>query len=342
MGSGWPWAFYVAKAARAGEIRGYAIMIPKGKMTGREKKLRISIGRPPEQHDLADRLRAFNFTYKFCASISEERLAEIEIAEAKRILQDAGAADERFRIRTADEYGGNVEWHARRMRYKYEALHMELIRAEGERIIGQQQPRRDLVQVLSGGLHRMERRYYENITNVIGQTTRNYLFSSGSRDALNACLQRSLGGHQQHVNLLLDLRSPDLENSFNRETDIVIVYDGRPKTELHGYHMKLTQLRAIVKYVNVLTYQVYQYIDNMIENNIDWSCVVDGRVLSRIVPPGGRIYRMKYGTSTNKLVLKRVHYAADVPAACGESGFIYKFYTSRRESAMKKRRRSRD
>ena len=211
-----------------------------------------------------------------------------------------------------------------------------------------QQPRGDLVQLLTGSLHQMEAKYYENITDVISQPTRDYLFSSGSRDdlnaSLNACLHRSLGGKQQHVNLLLDLRSPDLQRSFNRDTDIVLIQDGRGAMELSGYVKKLYQLQALVPYVNVLTYMFHQYIDNLVDTKTDWNAVADAQVFSGILPPNGRIYRMKYGTTSNRLELKRVYHSTDIAAACEyQTGFIYRFYEGRRLSAMnKKKRGSRD
>lgn len=340
MKSGWPWGFN-----RSGTT--YCIDIPPRKLSGRSKVLKFGIGRPPEYCDLAECLRALNCSYKLLASVSRARLASIQKEEAIRILQDAGVADERFLIRTADHYGGTSQWHALRSRYRNPALNMASIRAEAERIIAQQQPRGDLVQLLTGGLRQLERNYYGAITDVIDQPTRNYLFSSGSKDdlktSLNACIHHSLGGNQQHVNLLLDLRSPHLQQSFNRDTDIVVIHDGRSAMELvGGYFNRLYQLQSIVPNVNVLTFMFHQYIDNLIDTKTDWCGNVEAQVLSRILPPGGRIHRMKYGTISNRLELKSLYYATDIAAACEyRSGFIWHIYDNRMQSGKSKKRRSR-
>mmetsp|Transcript_30957 Transcript_30957/g.46691 ORF Transcript_30957/g.46691 Transcript_30957/m.46691 type:complete len:208 (-) Transcript_30957:505-1128(-) len=155
-----PWGF-------AHSENNYIIGIDPSKMSGRSKRLNISIGRPPEQSDLADSMRAINVTFKLFASISKERLATIDAVAAKTILQDAGTVDERFRIETAGAYGGPEQWHALRMRFRNEALNMESIRLQGEQIISRQERRGDLAQLLSDGLHQTERIYIAVIQIII-------------------------------------------------------------------------------------------------------------------------------------------------------------------------------
>lgn len=312
--------------------------------------LELSIGRPPEQSDLTDSMRAINVTYKFLASISKERLATIDAGAVKTILQDAGKVDERFRFYSLDEYGGPHQWNALRMRFKNEALNMESIRSLGEKIISRQERRGDLAQLLSGGLHRIERNYTEGILDTIEQPVLQYFFSSGSRTdletSLDDCLHQSLGGNQQYVDLALDLRcSPSVQRHFNRNSDILILQDGRGLSELGGFFVKLYQLKALIPYVNLQTFMAHQYIHNLANTKTaQWNSNVEAEVLSRIVPPGGRIHRLKYGTSTNMLELKRTYSATDIASACSadDKGFIYRYFlnTKRLQEDKKKRTRA--
>eukprot|EP00985_Skeletonema_marinoi_P008927 scaffold4087_cov153-Skeletonema_marinoi.AAC.8 len=71
MNGGNPWGFI-----HNGKL--FQIQLSATKGLGRSKAFILSIGRPPEQSDLADCLRALNFTFKLLESVSLKRLASLE------------------------------------------------------------------------------------------------------------------------------------------------------------------------------------------------------------------------------------------------------------------------
>eukprot|EP00984_Skeletonema_dohrnii_P001247 scaffold391_cov88-Skeletonema_dohrnii-CCMP3373.AAC.4 len=321
------------------------------KPANRKKYLSIGIGRHPEQTHLADCIRSVNFIYKFFASFSAVRLATIGTTDVAELFRVAGNNDERLRITNADQFGGNHEWRARRDRYTIDILNPTAIREEGERIFANQQELQltELVPSLLISLSQVEEEFENNFDD-IDQATRKYLFSSGSESdkklmdaAAKDYLNIYLGGPLQHVHLVDDLRSRYLQENLDREKDIVIIADGRNITKLHGYHKKLSQLLKIVPAVNLPTYMFHQYIHNLIKEDTRWNSNVDARVISRFLPEGGTIHRMKYGCTTNTLELHGRYGADDIAAACKRSGgvdtcFIYRYYAKMRDKKIRKSR----
>ena len=313
--------------------------------TNRETLLQVSIGRNPEQTHLADCIRSVNFIYKFLASFSKERLKTIGATTVIELFRVAGNNDERLRITNADEFGGNSEWRAMRDRYLIDSLNPTTIREEGERIFALQPKSRraELAPSLLSSLSQVEEEFEKNFHHV-EQATRKYLFSSGSESdkklmeaAAKECLTTCLGGPLQHVHLLDDLRSPYLQLNLNRERDIVIVADGRDAMKLHGHHKSLSQLLKLVPAVNLPTYMLHQYLHNIVKEDTRWNSNVDARVISRFLPEGGTIHRMKYGCRTNTLELHSTYNADDIAAACKNGDrntcFIYGCYRGMREKS---------
>ena len=317
----------------------------KRKPTNRETVLQVSIGRHPEQTHLADCIRSLNFIYKLLASFSKERLKTIGTTDVTLLFGVAGNNDERLRLTSANDFGGTDEWRALRDRYWIDTLDPTTIRKEGERIFALQpkSQRAELVPSLLSSLSQVEEEF-EKKFNDVEQATYTYLFYSGSESDKNHMeavtkdyLNIHLGGPLQHVHFVHDLRSPYLHENFDREKDIVILADGRDCTLLHGHSKRLSQLQKIVPAVNLPTYMLYEYLHNLSKEDTKWNSNVDARVISRFLPEGGTIHRMKYGCRTNTLELHSTYDVDGIAAAC-EAGdqntcFIYGCYLRMREKS---------
>jgi len=315
----------------------------------------VNIGRPPEQSDLADQMRAMNFTFKFFASVSKEELKTITPAETRNIFQQAGADDERLLIRTAANYGGPLAWAAVRDR-RTPALDPSILQADGEAIFRNQQERvgnTSLLLTKSIGEIENEQDAEVESAELIKASLSYYTTGSESEKMLlemkkQVFLHKFLGGLQKRVDPRDDLRSPYLASGeFNRDRDIVILLDERDVMELNKNvpsWRSLRKLRHLMMFVNLPTYKLLKYIENLVEEEVQWYGDVDSGVIASFLPPGGIIHRMKYGN--NELVLYDTYHASDIANGCktnkngwSQSGFLWRYYVQRQKSRWNRKRR---